>query len=276
MKYVYLSLLFAFHCVSRSEAFFSQKSSCAKQFYSPTAAAGRSPSCYMPPINTNKNSIRNNVFQKKITISPLLELFCVPPSLAAIAWVSTSVAGGISGAPIVMKSTKTWYTTIPLPSFTPPKQIFAPTWSTLYTLMGIASWRIRNISMSIIPNANPAGVLPFLQNNIVLLSLIHYAMNLSWAPLFFGLKRLRAGHVLNVMLVATLLPVIWVYFSLDVKSGILLLPYLVWLLLATRLSSAVCKLNPTEVTKHGEWYNNAKLQDQIWKLRKQAAKNIGL
>jgi tryptophan-rich sensory protein len=141
--------------------------------------------------------------------------------------------------------------------------------------MGIASWRIRNISMSIIPNANP-GVLPFLQNNIVLLSLIHYAMNLSWAPLFFGRKRLRAGHVLNVMLVATLLPIMWVYFSLDVKSGILLLPYLVWLLLATRLSSAVCKLNPTEVTQHGEWYNNAKLQDQIWKLRKQAAKNIGL
>ncbi|GFH50626.1 benzodiazapine receptor [Chaetoceros tenuissimus] len=99
-------------------------------------------------------------------------------------------------------------------------------------------------------------------------------MNISWAPIFFGLKRLRMGHVLNVLLLVTLIPIIGIYFSIDVWSGILLLPYLLWLGLATRLSSEVCKLNPTEV-KLGYWYNNAKLQDQIWKLRKEAGKRVG-
>jgi len=257
----YLSLFLAVHLGTAAWAFTSAPR--AKQIHSPLFRS----------IHTNSINTNNNAFQKQTTESPPLTLHCAKPSLAAVAWVASSVLGGISGAPIVMKSTRTWYKTIPLPSFTPPNKLFAPVWSTLYTMLGIASWRIRNIVMK---NVNAgAGMLPFLQKNIILLSLIHYAMNLSWAPTFFGLKRLRAGHILNVMLIATLLPIIGVYFSLDTVSGMLLLPYLAWLLVATRLSSEICRLNPTEV-KNGYWYNNAKLQDQVWKLRKEAAKSIGL
>jgi tryptophan-rich sensory protein len=198
--------------------------------------------------------------------------------LSQVAWVATSAFGGMIGAPFVIQSTKTWYKNIPLPSYTPPNNIFAPVWTTLYTFMGIASWRIQSILQSS-SKTNLVGNAPlflsFLQKNIILLSLIHYAMNISWAPIFFGLKRLRAGHVLNVLLVITLLPIVTVYFSIDSLSGMLLLPYLAWLVLATKLSSGVCQLNPTEV-KYGCWYNNAKLQDEIWKLRKEAAKKVGL
>ena len=195
-------------------------------------------------------------------------------SIAAVAWVASSLLGGMVGAPIVIKSTKTWYKNIPLPTFTPPNRVFAPVWTTLYIFMGIASWRIKGIVSQ--PNITTGAIFPpFFSQNIILFSLIHYLMNISWAPVFFGLKMLRAGHILNVALVVTLLPLIAVYYSIDALSGIMLLPYLVWLLLATRLSSGVCKLNPTEV-KHGCWYNNAKLQDQIWKLRKEAGRNVGL
>ena len=194
-------------------------------------------------------------------------------SIVPIVWVLTSILGGTSGTPFVIKSTQTWYTTISLPSFTPPNKIFAPVWTVLYTLMGIASWRIRQTIISMQSSSNP--ILSFLQCNIIPFSFIHYIMNISWAPIFFGLKRLRMGHVLNVLLLVTLIPIIGIYFSIDVWSGVLLLPYLLWLGLATRLSSEVCKLNPTEV-KLGYWYNNAKLQDQIWKLRKEAGKRVGL
>jgi Tryptophan-rich sensory protein (mitochondrial benzodiazepine receptor homolog) len=202
-------------------------------------------------------------------------------SLPSIAWVATSAIGGMTGAPFVIQSTKTWYNNIPLPSFTPPNSVFAPVWTALYTLMGIASWRIQSILQKPSlqqPNFVLVGNSPFIslvQNNIILFSLIHYAMNISWAPIFFGLKRLRAGHILNVLLIMTLLPIVAVYFSIDLVSGVMLLPYLAWLILATKLSSGVCRLNPTEV-KYGCWYNNAKLQDEIWKLRKQAAKTVGL
>lgn len=196
-------------------------------------------------------------------------------SLSGVVWVAASAIGGMTGAPIVIQSTKTWYNDIPLPSYTPPNRIFAPVWTTLYTLMGIASWRIRGVLAARVQSMGNISSLSPIQEHIVAFSLVHYAMNISWAPIFFGLKRLRAGHVLNVGLVMTLLPIMAVYLSLDFLSGILLVPYLAWLILATKLSWDICKLNPTEV-KNGYWYNNAKLQDQIWKLRREAARKVGL
>jgi tryptophan-rich sensory protein len=152
----------------------------------------------------------------------------LPISASSVAWVAASAFGGMLGAPFVIQSTKTWYNNIPLPLFTPPKSVFAPVWTVLYTLMGIASWRICNIlqcasaaggttsstssmigtaaaaaatTTTIMSNTLPTGALhlfsfPFpaavatIQHNIMLLSLIHYIMNISWAPIFFGLKRL--------------------------------------------------------------------------------------
>jgi len=216
---------------------------------------------------------------KVLSLGPSSSSTSLSASIAAVTWVASSVLGGMVGAPVVIKSAKTWYKTIPLPTFTPPNGVFGPVWTILYTVMGIASWRIKGfVTQTNIGSAATSTVSivpPFLQQNIVLLSCIHYAMNISWAQIFFGLKKLRAGHVLNVALVITLLPLIAVYYAIDPLSGIMLFPYLVWILLATRLSSGVCKLNPTEV-KNGYWYNNAKLQDQIWKLRKEAARNIGV
>eukprot|EP00979_Chaetoceros_neogracilis_P009464 scaffold2154_cov283-Chaetoceros_neogracile.AAC.10 len=213
-------------------------------------------------------------------VSPRPSSTSLSASLAAVTWVASSTLGGMLGAPIVIKSTKTWYKTIPLPTFTPPNSVFGPVWTTLYIIMGIASWRIKSIvtaqaNLGAAVTSTASIVPPFLQQNIVLLSCIHYVMNISWAQIFFGLKRLRAGHVLNVALLITLIPLIAVYYAIDPLSGIMLVPYLAWIILATRLSSGVCKLNPTEV-KNGCWYNNAKLQDQIWELRKEAARNIGL
>lgn len=110
---------------------------------------------------------------------------------------------------------------------------------------------------------------------VLKLSLLHYVMNLSWAPIFFGLKRLRAGHVLNVLLILTLVPIMILYGQMDPLACALLVPYFLWTSFATVLSRGICKLNPTS-TMHGSWYNNAKLQDDICKLQAAAASNIGL
>src|SRR5450631_688495 len=40
------------------------------------------------------------------------------------------------------KAIPTWYAGIAKPGFTPPNQVFAPVWTILYALMGIAAWLV--------------------------------------------------------------------------------------------------------------------------------------
>ena len=58
----------------------------------------------------------------------------------APAWVAGACLGGVLGTPFVVAATKTWYGdgTLNLPSWTPPKGIFAPVWTTLYATIGFA------------------------------------------------------------------------------------------------------------------------------------------
>ena len=48
---------------------------------------------------------------------------------------------GIGGA-ITATSVDSWYQALRKPPFNPPDWFFAPVWTTLYILMGIAAWRV--------------------------------------------------------------------------------------------------------------------------------------
>ena len=88
----------------------------------------------------------------------------------APAWVAGACLGGVLGTPFVVAATKTWYGdgTLNLPSWTPPKGIFAPVWTTLYATIGFAAYK-----------AAAANGLPKL-------AVAHYVGNLLWAPLRAG------------------------------------------------------------------------------------------
>jgi len=169
------------------------------------------------------------------------------------------VIGGNLAVPIVIDAVKTWYTKIPLPSFTPPNGIFAPTWLLLYSSLGVAVARVAAASSR--GWKSPAVVLWGL----------HYLLNLAWAPLFFGRAKLRAGSVVNYFMVASLPFLFHMYAAVDRTAALLLLPYSAWLIFATILNQAVCKLNPMD----GNGYNNAMFEADLANLQKQAANSVG-
>ena len=146
-------------------------------------------------------------------------------------WIAGSVAGGCLGTPLVIKATKTWYSdgSLKLPSWTPNKGIFAPTWTLLYATIGLAGRR-----------AAVAGALPRL-------AVAHYLLNLCWAPLFFGLKQIRASAALNVVLLASLWKCAPAFKA--VNSWRLLAPYACWLSFATLLNFEIARLNPRGVSR---------------------------
>ena len=129
-------------------------------------------------------------------------------------WVAGSILGGAAGTPFVVKATNSWYsdpTVLKLPSWTPPNKIFMPVWTALYGLIGLA--------------------------------VAHYVANLLWAPLFFGLKKLKLAALLQFGLLGSLAAV-WSAFKKDAR---LLIPYAAWLAYATVLNLAICRLNPNGV-----------------------------
>jgi benzodiazapine receptor len=181
-------------------------------------------------------------------------------------YILATILGGNLGTPFVIAAKKAWYDRIPKPKWTPPNYVFAPVWITLYTLIGLASYRMTYL----LPRSTCTS---FTQLHRLTVSLygIHYLLNVIWAPIFFGGKCLRLGHVLNVLLISTLLPVLYCFYQMDRLSSILLFPYLLWLIVAAALSNGICKLNPTT-----KGYNNAMLQADIYDYQQKAAKYIGL
>eukprot|EP00804_Cyclotella_cryptica_P016216 CCRYP_005711-RA/>CCRYP_005711-RA protein AED:0.04 eAED:0.06 QI:1328/0/0.33/1/0/0/3/0/344 len=184
------------------------------------------------------------------------------------------ILGGNIGTPIVIRATKSWYKRIPLPEWTPPNFVFAPVWTILYSLMGVSVSRVLKAGISN-------------NSNVMNLWKVHYALNIVWAPVFFGFQYLRLGLFINVALVSTLIVVLRLFYSTDPVAAYVQVPYLLWLLYATKLNQAICALNPTigginearlqaDLCADGDGYNDAMLEYDIGKLQAAAAEYAGL
>lgn len=138
---------------------------------------------------------------------------------------------GALGGWITAGSVGTWYPTLAKPSFNPPNWVFGPVWTALYVLMAVAAWRIWRIGQ---PEFIPAALLLFALQLVV---------NLAWSATFFGFHSLLGAVivilVLDILVTATLV----VFAKFDRLAGLLLVPYLLWILFATVLTVAVWRLN---------------------------------
>jgi tryptophan-rich sensory protein len=171
-------------------------------------------------------------------------------------WAVGHVAAGTLGTPLVVRATSSWYQRIQKPTWTPPNKVFAPVWTTLYASMGIAASRVfQQVGLRTFP---------------MLFWCLHMVLNVVWAPIFFGLQRFRLALWINIGLIGSLGGIIPLFYKVDPTAGLLLLPYMAWLVYATKLNQAICKLNPTN-----KGYNDAMLQADIAKLQKQAAIDAG-
>ena len=122
-----------------------------------------------------------------------------------------------------------WYRSLKKPGFTPPDWVFPVVWTTLYVLIAIAGARVATM-----PQAGLALALWALQ----------VALNAIWTPIFFGLKRVRLALVVVSLLWLSVAFGMLALFQLDTLAGLMFVPYLIWLSIATALNLRVMQLNP--------------------------------
>ena len=142
---------------------------------------------------------------------------------------------GVIGSYFTTPAIATWYDTLQKPFFTPPPWVFAPVWTILYILMGISLWLVwREWSATETRDARLAFKLFFLQ----------LGLNVLWSILFFGLRSPLAGMIGIIVLWIAILATIVVFFRISRTAGLLLIPYIAWVTVASALNYGVLVLNP--------------------------------
>ncbi len=139
-------------------------------------------------------------------------------------------AGGIGGL-ATTQGLDDWYDTLNKPTWNPPSWIFAPVWTTLYGLMGIAVWLVWLGSET--QEAKPA--ISWFVTQLVL--------NGLWSVLFFGLQTPGGALIEIVFLWLSIIATTVLFFRHSKIAGGLMTPYLLWVGFAAFLNFTIWNLN---------------------------------
>jgi len=139
---------------------------------------------------------------------------------------------GVLGGLATSESVKTWYPTLNKPSFNPPNWLFAPVWTSLYILIGIAAYLvwIKRDKIAHFPR-------------VLAIYFIQLILNLCWSFIFFSLYEI--GFALFEILILLIVIVVnaIAFYKIDKWAGYLFIPYILWVGFASFLTYSIFMLN---------------------------------
>ena len=123
-----------------------------------------------------------------------------------------------------------WYYNLIKPPFALPDWIFQPVWVILYFSILVA------LLLYIFKPAQnkKSGYIYFT---------IQLILNLLWTPTFFGLQNIVLALIVIVLLDIFVILTIKSFYKVSKISGLILMPYLLWILFATYLNIGYLVLN---------------------------------
>ncbi len=152
--------------------------------------------------------------------------------LALLGFIALSQAAGLIGSVITAPAIDGWYAALAKPELAPPNWVFAPVWTTLFFLMGIAAfliwrrgWQRRDVKMAL-------GIF-----------FVQLALNTLWSILFFGLQSPGAAFVEIFVLWIAIVATIIAFAKIVRPAAWLLIPYIAWVSFAAYLNYMLWILN---------------------------------
>jgi len=117
---------------------------------------------------------------------------------------------------LVKNSFNNWYVYLNKPFFSPPDWLFISVWKSLAILTGL--------SLFLIWEENFGS-----KKNLVLgIFILQILLSISWFLTFFNFKNLLFAFFINLILFIVLLINLIIFYKINKLSGMLLLPYLLW------------------------------------------------
>src|SRR5947208_2155710 len=151
---------------------------------------------------------------------------------AALCVIAIELLGGLSGWLSNSGYGNRWFDTLQKPSFMPPGWTFGAVWPVLYAMLGVALATVL---------AEPAS--PRRQAALTLF-IIQLALNFAWSPIFFAGHDIVLANVVIFAMAVLAAVAARLFLKLRNSAGVLMVPYLAWLVFAATLNSTIQSLNP--------------------------------
>ncbi|MBP9711351.1 MAG: tryptophan-rich sensory protein [Candidatus Pacebacteria bacterium] len=152
--------------------------------------------------------------------------------LAFVVALALPQLAGAIGSLFTFTNIETWYQFLNKPELAPPNWVFGPVWTSLFVLMGIASYLVWK------QGAGKRGVrlaLAFYGVQLVL--------NTLWSIIFFGLQNPTAAVAEIAVLWLAIAATTFLFYRISKPAGLLMLPYLAWVSFASYLNVMIAILN---------------------------------
>lgn len=149
---------------------------------------------------------------------------------ALIGFIGASFVAGAIGSWATFPHVRNWYPLLNKPAWNPPSALFAPVWTTLYVLMGIAIWRAWRTQSPAAPR-------------LIRFYFVQLVLNAAWSVIFFALKQ-PAWALVDILALWGVL--VWMqagFWRTDRWAAALWMPYVLWVSFATALNAAIVRLN---------------------------------
>ena len=146
--------------------------------------------------------------------------------------VAVPVGTGALAGYFTASGVDTWYRTIEKPEWNPPDAVFAPVWTTLYILMGIAFYLVWK-----------SHAAPEVKRRATVIWILQLVLNAAWSFLFFNRQAIGAALAEIMVLWFAILLTIFLFARIRKAAAWLLVPYISWVSFATLLTYTIWKLN---------------------------------
>jgi tryptophan-rich sensory protein len=146
--------------------------------------------------------------------------------------IAIELLGGASGWLSNSGYENGWFAALRKPAFMPPGWAFGVVWPILYLLLGVA------LAMILAEPRSPR------RKAALALFAIQMLLNFAWSPIFFGAHDIKLGQIVIFAMVVIAAAAAGQFYRLRKAAGLLMVPYLAWLIFAAMLNSAIDGLNP--------------------------------
>lgn len=115
-----------------------------------------------------------------------------------------------------------WYDDLLKPPFQPPAWAFTPAWTAIFALLAIGTWRIARLGTT--------------ARTALAVYAVQLVLNMLWSLFFFAMERPDLALYEILVLDIVVIVMVVMYGRLDRTAGWMLVPYPIWLVLATAIN----------------------------------------